>query len=103
MRGMNDLVRQAQVMHKKIEKMQKELETQTVEATSGGGMVTVTANGGGEVVAIRIDPAAVDPNDVDMLQDLVLAAVAEALKKAKEMSESEMSKITGGMKLPGMF
>lgn len=103
MRGMNDLVRQAQVMHKKIEKMQKELETQTVEATSGGGMVTVTANGGGEVVGIKIDPAAVDPNDVDMLQDLVLAAVAESLKKAKEMSESEMNKITGGMKLPGMF
>ncbi|MFW5487154.1 MAG: YbaB/EbfC family nucleoid-associated protein [Desulfovibrio sp.] len=103
MRGMNDLVRQAQVMHKKIEKMQKELETQTVEATSGGGMVTVTANGGGEVVGINIDPAAVDPNDVDMLQDLVLAAVAESLKKAKEMSESEMNKITGGMKLPGMF
>lgn len=103
MRGMNDLVRQAQVMHKKMEKLQKELETKTVEAASGGGMVTVTANGGGEVVGIKIAPAAVDPEDVEMLQDLMLAAVSEALKKAKEMNEAEMGKITGGMKLPGMF
>jgi DNA-binding YbaB/EbfC family protein len=103
MRGMNDLVRQAQVMHKKMNELQKELETRTVEAASGGGMVTATANGSGEIVALRIDPAVVDPKDVDMLQDLVLAALKEAQKKAKEMSESEMSKITGGMKLPGMF
>ena len=75
MRGMNDLVRQAQVMHKKMNELQKELETRTVEAASGGGMVTATANGSGEIVALRIDPAVVDPKDVDMLQDLVLAAL----------------------------
>jgi DNA-binding YbaB/EbfC family protein len=93
----------AQVMHKKMNELQKELEIRTVEAASGGGMVTATANGSGEIVALRIDPAVVDTKDVDMLQDLVLAALKEAQKKAKEMSESEMSKITGGMKLPGMF
>lgn len=103
MRGMNDLVRQAQVMHKKMTELQKELETRTVEATSGGGMVSAVANGSGEIVSLKIDPAVVDPKDVDMLQDLVIAAVKEAQKKAKEMSEAEMSKVTGGMKLPGMF
>lgn len=103
MRGMNDLVRQAQLMHKKINELQESLKTRTVEATAGGGMVTVTATGGSEISAIRIDPSVVDPKDVEMLQDLILAAVAEALKKAKEMQDGEMNKLTGGIKLPGMF
>jgi len=101
--GMNDLVRQAQVMQKKIAKLQEELAERTVEAGAGGGMVTVVANGANEIVEVRIDKSVVDPQDVDMLQDLVLAATNEALKQAKEMVDSEMSQITGGMKIPGMF
>ncbi len=103
MKGLNDLVRQAQIMQKKIAKAQEELNTKTVEAKSGGGMVTVVATGAQEIQSIRIDPTAVDPTDVAMLEDLVLAAVNEALKMAKEMVEVEMGQLTGGMKLPGMF
>jgi DNA-binding YbaB/EbfC family protein len=103
MKGMGDLMRQAQMMHKKMEELQKELATRTVEATSGGGMVKVTANGSQEIVDVTLDPGVVDPQDVDMLQDLILAAVSEALKKAKAMSEEEMTKVTGGMNIPGMF
>jgi DNA-binding YbaB/EbfC family protein len=103
MRGMNDLVRQAQVMQKKIQKAQEELAEKEVEASVGGGMVTVVANGNQEVKSVTIDPQAVDPEDVSMLEDLVLSAVNEALKKAKEMAEEEMGQLTGGMKIPGMF
>ena len=103
MRGMNDLVRQAQVMQKKIQKAQEELAEKEVEASVGGGMVTVVANGNQEVKSVKIDPQAVDPDDVPMLEDLVLSAVNEALKKAKEMAEAEMGALTGGMKIPGMF
>jgi hypothetical protein len=103
MKGMNDLVRQAQLMQKKMAKLQEELAERTVEATAGGGMVTVEANGSQEVTRIVIDPAVVDPEDVEMLQDLVLAAVNDAVKKAKDMVQSEMSQITGGMNIPGMF
>ncbi|GAB6035923.1 YbaB/EbfC family nucleoid-associated protein [Fundidesulfovibrio butyratiphilus] len=103
MRGMNDLLRQAQAMQKKMANLQEELSKKTVEASSGGGMVTVVASGGQDVVSIVIDKAAVDPSDVEMLQDLVLAAVNDALKKARELQQSEMSAITGGMKIPGLF
>lgn len=103
MKGMNDLVRQAQIMQKKVEETQQRLASETVEASSGGGMVKAVANGSGEIVSIAIDPSVVDPEDVEMLQDLVLAAVSEAVKQAKTMTEEEMSKLTGGMKLPGMF
>lgn len=103
MKGINDLMRQAQIMQKKIAKTQEELNTKTVEASSGGGMVTVVATGGQEIASIKIDPTAVDPNDVAMLEDLVLAASNEALKMAREMVEVEMGELTGGMKLPGMF
>jgi hypothetical protein len=103
MKGMNDLVRQAQLMQKKMAKLQEELAERTVEASAGGGMVTVEANGNQEVTRIVIDPAVVDPEDVEMLQDLVLAAVNDAVKKAKDMVQSEMSQITGGMNIPGMF
>jgi len=101
--GINDLVRQAQMMQKKIAKAQEELADKTVEASSGGGMVKVVATGSQTVLSVKIDPAAVDPNDVSMLEDLVLAAVNEALKQSKEMMEVEMGALTGGMKIPGLF
>mgnify|MGYP006282249485 CR=1 FL=1 len=100
---MNDMLRQAQLMQKKIAKMQEELAHRTVEASAGGNMVTVTANCSQEILSVTIDPSVVDPQDVEMLQDLVLAAVNEALKKAKETMEAEMSQITGGLKIPGLF
>ncbi|MDY7001169.1 MAG: YbaB/EbfC family nucleoid-associated protein [Thermodesulfobacteriota bacterium] len=103
MKGMSDLVRQAQVMQKKMAKMQEEMAERTVDASSGGGMVTVQVNGSQEVLSVKIDPAAVDPNDVDMLQDLVLAAINEGLKKSKDMVQAEMSQLTGGINIPGMF
>ena len=101
--GMNDLVRQAQMMQQKMAAMQAELQTKTVEASSGGGMVNVVASGGQDILSISIDPAVIDPEDVDMLQDLVLAAVNDALKKAKDMVQAEMGQLTGGMKIPGLF
>ena len=103
MKGMGDLVRQAQVMQNKISKLQEEVGRRTVEAAAGGGMVTVTANGAQEILAVKIDPSVVNPEDLDMLQDLVLAAVNEALKKAGDMMKEEMAQITGGIKIPGMF
>lgn len=103
MKGMGDLVRQAQVMQNKIAKVQEEVGKRTVDAASGGGMVTVTANGAQEILAVKVDPAVVNPEDVDMLQDLILAAVNEALKKAGEMMKQEMAQVTGGIKIPGMF
>jgi DNA-binding YbaB/EbfC family protein len=103
MRGMQDMLRQAQVMQKKMTAIQEELKTREVEATSGGGMVTVKVTGGQEVLAVTIDKSVVEAGDVEMLQDLVLTAVRDALKKAKAMTEEEMGKITGGVKIPGMF
>ena len=103
MRGMQDMLRQAQMMQKKMTTMQEELKTREVEATSGGGMVAVTVTGGMEVRSITIDKSVVEAGDVEMLQDLVLTAVNDALKKSKTMSEEEMAKITGGIKIPGMF
>ncbi len=103
MKGMNDLVRQAQMMHKKMQKLQDELADREVEAMAGGGMVAVVATCSGEIKSIKIDPACVDPEDVDMLQDLVLAAVNEAVKKGKETAETEMKGLTGGVSIPGLF
>lgn len=103
MRGMQDMLRQAQLMQKKMAAIQEELKTREVEATSGGGMVTVKVTGGQEILSVTIDKSVVEAGDVEMLQDLVLAAVRDALKKAKTMTEEEMGKITGGMKIPGMF
>lgn len=100
---MNDLIRQAQMMQKKMASMQEELNKKEVEATSGGGMVRVKVNGAKEVLEIGIDPSVVDAEEVDMLQDLIVAATNEALKKAGDMVQSEMSEITGGMNIPGMF
>jgi hypothetical protein len=100
---MNDLIRQAQMMQKKMAQMQEELNKKEVEATSGGGMVRVKVNGAKEVLEIGIDPSVGDAEEVDMLQDLIVAATNEALKKAGDMVQSEMSEITGGMNIPGMF
>ncbi len=103
MRGMQDMLRQAQMMQKKMASVQEEMKVREVEATSGGGMVAVRAKGSQEIVSIVIDKSVVEAGDVEMLQDLVLAAVNDALKKAKGMMEEEMAKITGGLKIPGMF
>ena len=100
---MNELIRQAQMMQKKMLKTQEEMGKKEVEATVGGGMVTVRANCQGEVLALKLDPAVVDPNDVDMLQDLIMSAVNEAVKKGKDLMQSQMAQITGGMKIPGLF
>lgn len=101
--GMGNLMKQAQQMQQKMMKMQEEMATKTVDASVGGGMVTVTANGRAEVLSVKIDPQAVDPDDVEMLEDLVLAGVNEALRKAQDMMASEMNKLTGGMKIPGLL
>ena len=103
MGNMNNLMRQAKKMQEQMLKMQEELEEKTVEASAGGGVVTVVANGKKEIVEITIDPSVVDPDDVEMLQDLIMAAANEALRQAEEMIQNEMSKITGGMGLPGLF
>ena len=103
MRGMNDLVRQAQIMQNKMVKMQEELAAKTVEGSSGGGMVKVVVTGRQEVVSVAIDPAVVDPDDVSMLQDLVLTALNEGIRASRELAEQEMKSLTGGISLPGMF
>lgn len=90
-------------MQKQMAQMQEELATRTVEATAGGGLVTVVITGGLEVQEIKIDQEAVDPEDMELLEDAILVAVNEALKKAQEMVASEMSKITGGLNIPGLF
>jgi DNA-binding YbaB/EbfC family protein len=100
---MGNLMKQAQQMQQKMLKMQEEMAQRTVEASVGGGMVTVMANGKAEVLRIKIEPQVVDPEDVEMLEDLILAGVNEALRKAQEMVADEMSKLTGGMKIPGLF
>lgn len=101
--NMQQLARQAQKLQQQMTKMQEELDEREFEASSGGGMVTVKVNGKKEVLAVAIKPEAVDPDDVEMLQDLVLAAVNEAMRQAAETVENEMSKVTGGMNLPGLF
>jgi hypothetical protein len=96
-------MKQAKKIQEQMAKLQEELEQKTVEASAGGGVVTVVANGKKEVVEIKIAPEAVDPDDVEMLQDLILAAVNEALRRAEEMVQEEMSKLTGGLSIPGLF
>lgn len=103
MGNMNNMMKQVQKMQKQMEETQSKLEEQEVEASSGGGAVTVRANGKKEVIEITIDKDVVDPDDVEMLQDLVLAAVNEALRSASKMVEDEMQKITGNIKIPGLF
>jgi len=103
MSGMGDLVRQAQKMQQRMAEVQRGLKERVVEGTAGGNMVKVLVNGQQEVVAVKIDPACVDPKDVTMLEDLILAATRAGLKKAKDLAQDEMGKVTGGLPIPGMF
>lgn len=102
-KGMGDFMRQAEKLQSQIQKMQEELATKTVEASSGGGMVTVVTNGKQDVVSIRIDPEVVNGDDVEMLQDLIVAAVNEAKKRSQELMASELGRLTGGLGIPGLF
>jgi len=103
--GIGDIMKQAQKMQEKMQKIQDELADLQVEASSGGGMVTVVANGKQEILEVRIDKQVVDPEDVEMLEDLVVAAVNQAMEKAQELANDEMGKAAGGMlgNLPGGF
>ena len=98
--SMNNMIRQAQKMQQDMLKAQEELEAKTYEAAAGGGMVTAVVTGKKELTSVAIDPEAVDPEDVEMLQDLIVAAVNEALRKANDDAASQMSKLTGGLNLP---
>ncbi|GJQ57309.1 MAG: YbaB/EbfC family nucleoid-associated protein [Candidatus Scalindua sp. AMX11] len=99
---MKQMQKQAATMQKKMEEVQQELKERVIETSSGGGMVTVQANGKQEILNIKIDPEVVNPDDVQMLEDLVLAAVSQALKNSQEMHQEEMSKVTGGLNVPGL-
>ena len=100
--NMQGMMKKVQKMQAEMLKMQEELKTRTVETTVGGGALTIVANGNKEIESIKIKPEALDPDDVEMLQDMIVSGVNEAMRKIDEMTEREMSKITGGMKLPGM-
>ncbi|MCK5837215.1 MAG: YbaB/EbfC family nucleoid-associated protein [Desulfobacula sp.] len=102
MKNMNSMMKQAQQLQKKMLKTQAELAKKTVEASSGGGMVKVIANGGQKIESIVFEKEVIDPEDIEMLQDLVLAAVNDALNKSQEMVSSEMGKLTGGLNIPGL-
>ena len=101
--NMQQLARQAQKLQQQMAKKQEEIEAREFEATAGGGMATAKVNGKKELVALTIKPEAVDPDDVEMLQDMVVAAVNEALRMAEEATEQEMGKLTGGLGMPGLF
>ncbi len=101
--SMNKMMKQVQKMQQEMVRLQEELGERRVESTAGGGVVTVVANGKNEIISIEIKPEVVDPEDVEMLQDLVTAAVNEALRQAQDMVSQEMGKLTGGLKIPGMF
>lgn len=101
--NMQKMVKQVQKMQADMARLQEELGSRTVESTAGGGAVKAVANGKMEVVSIEIKPEAVDPEDVEMLQDLILTAVNGAIKQAQEMVSREMGKVTGGMNMPGLF
>jgi nucleoid-associated protein EbfC len=103
MKGMGNMLKQAQKLQSQMTKLQDELAEKTVEASSGGGMVKVVANGKQQIVSIRIEKEVVDPEDVEMLQDLMAAAVNEALAKSQEMVSEAMGKLTGGLKIPGLM
>ena len=103
MRNMNDILRQAQVMQSKLSKLQQEMAERSYEAASGGGMVKAEVSGKQELRKLTIDPNALEGGDVEMLQDLILAAVNEAGRIARETMEREMNNISGGIKLPGVF
>ncbi len=101
-KGIQELLKQAQRMQKRIKESQEELSNKVIEASSGGGMVKVSMNGNQEILSLKIDKEVVNPDDVEMLEDLIVAAIEEARQKVKEMIESEMSDLTGGIKIPGL-
>ena len=103
MKGLGKMMKQAQQLQSKMFKLQEELAEKTVETSSGGGMVKVVANGKQQLVSIQIEQEVVDPDDVEMLQDLILAAVNDVLTKAQDMVSGEMNKLTGGMNIPGLM
>jgi len=103
MKGMGNMMKQAQKLQTQMMRLQEELAEKTVEASAGGGMIKVVANGRQQILSIRIEKEVVDPEDVEMLQDLMLAAVNDALQKSQEMVSAEMSKLTGGMNIPGLM
>ena len=101
--NMQSMMKQAQAMQQKMQKIQEELAEKEVTATAGGGAVTVTANGKKEISKFEIKPEAVDPDDVEMLEDLIVAAVNEAMRMADEMAQEDMAQVTGGLNLGGLF
>lgn len=103
MKNMGKMMKQAQQLQNKMEKLQEEMADKTVEASAGGGMVKAVANGRQEIVSISIEKEVVDPDDVEMLQDLITAAVNDALSQSQKMVSEEMSKLTGGMNIPGLM
>jgi nucleoid-associated protein EbfC len=100
--NLGNIMKQAKKMQERMGQLQQELEARTIEAQSGGGMVKVVVNGKFEIVSLKIEKDVVNPEDVDMLQDLIAAAVNEGIRKAQEMASQEMAKITGGLNIPGM-
>ena len=102
MKGFGNIMKEAQKLQQQMEAMQAEVAQKKVEATAGGGMVTVQANGKQELIAIKIDPEVITKDDAQMLEDLVLAACNEALRKSRELVQQELTKLTGGLKIPGL-
>ncbi|HZK42837.1 MAG TPA: YbaB/EbfC family nucleoid-associated protein [Syntrophomonadaceae bacterium] len=100
--SMNKMIKQAKKMQEEMAKMQEELQEREIEAAAGGGVVNVVINGKQELISIKINPEAVDPEDVEMLEDLIIAAVNEGIRKSQEMVSTEMGKITGGLNIPGL-
>ena len=102
MQNFGNIMKQAKKMQERIGELQQELEAKTIEAQAGGGMVRVVVNGKFEIVSLKIEKEVVNPEDIEMLQDLISAAVNEGIRKAQEMASAEMAKITGGLGIPGM-
>ena len=103
MKNLGNIMQQAKKIQERLANIQEEMAARTIEGSAGGGMVTVVANGRQEIVGRKIEPEVVNPEDIEMLQDLVQAAVNDALRKSQEMVQQEMAKVTGGLKIPGMF
>ena len=103
MKRAGNLMKQAGEFQRKVARLQEDLKNRVVEGTSGGGMVTAQVNGRQELVALKINPEVVNPDEADMLEDLVIAAVTQATEKSRSMADEEMAKLTGGMKIPGLF
>ena len=101
--NMNNMMKQVKKMQEQMEKAQQDIEEKEFESTSGGGVVSATVNGKKEVIAIKIDPDVIDPEDGEMLEDLIIAAINDAMKKADEYSGETMSKLTGGLNIPGLM